>query len=89
METMAIGVVGLGLGLTRSLGAKARIRLMTAKDKSMLAIAVLILVASFTLIAFGRNTTECFGLIGLVVGHFFGREMGKSECPPTDKNSIQ
>jgi hypothetical protein len=62
---------------------------MNSKDKGMFAIAILVLVASFSLIAFGRNCAECFGLIGLVVGHFFGREMGKSESTPTHKDGIQ
>jgi hypothetical protein len=79
MESIAIGVIGLGLGFSRFYGKQIRLICMSSKDISLMIIAVLVLLFSFTLIALGRNTTECFGLIGLVVGHFFGREMGKNE----------
>jgi hypothetical protein len=49
------------------------------RDKYLFIIAVFVLAASFALIATGHNTAECFGLIGIVIGHFFGREMGKNE----------
>jgi uncharacterized membrane protein YkvI len=79
METLAIGVIGFGIGITRYYGKQVRLICMNAKDKALLTIAILVLVSCFTLIAFSKSTTECFGLIGLVVGHFFGREMGKNE----------
>jgi hypothetical protein len=86
MEALLATATGLGLGLTRLTGIRVRTtRTVTSKDRAIFAMGALVLIPSFLLIAFGRNCTECFGLIGLVVGHFFGREMGKSECPPTDK----
>jgi hypothetical protein len=85
METIVTGIAGFGFGLTRLFGAKERVFKMASKDKIMLTIACLVLIPCFTLIAFGKNSPECFGLIGLVVGHFFGRELGKSECNKPDK----
>ncbi len=79
MESVALGIFGLGLGLTRVFGRKAKFFTMSSKDKVLLLISLMVVIPCFTLIAFGRNTPECFGLIGLVVGHYFGRETGKSE----------
>jgi hypothetical protein len=79
VESLAFGLTTFSLGFSRLLGCKGRVLELRSKDKAMIFIAVLILIPSFTLIAFGKNCPECFGLIGLVVGHFFGREMGKSE----------
>jgi hypothetical protein len=79
MDIFVITLSSFLMGMSRMFGKQDRTYNMASKDKYLFMMALVIIFACFSLISIGHNTSECFGLIGIVVGHFFGREMGKNE----------